>query len=85
MDIKATGKPGNGCLLSTSFLIKMKMSEKKTFNNNNNNNNISIAQLEYTYDQMRFTIHSRNQIESNVGFRGERKTGEPGEKPLGSE
>ena len=39
---------------------------------------------------MRFTIHSRNQIkstqiESNVGFRGEGKTGGPGEKPLGTE
>ena len=39
---------------------------------------------------MRFTIHSRNQIKStqiksNVGFRGEGKTGVPGEKPLGTE
>ena len=36
---------------------------------------------------MRFTILSRNQIKlkSNVGFRGEGKTGVPGEKPLGAE
>ena len=39
---------------------------------------------------MRFTIHSRNQIKStqiksNVGFRGEGKTGVPKEKPLGAE
>ena len=34
---------------------------------------------------MRFTILSRNQLKSNVGFRGERKTGVPGEKPLGAE
>ena len=27
------------------------------------------------YDQMRFTILSTNQIKSNVGFRGEGKTG----------
>ena len=34
---------------------------------------------------MRFTIHSRNQIKSNVGFRGEGKTGVLGENPLGAE
>ena len=39
---------------------------------------------------MRFTLHSRNQIKStqiksNVGFRGEGKTGVPGEKALGAE
>ena len=39
---------------------------------------------------MHLTIHSRNQIKStqiksNVGFRGEGKTGVPGEKPLGAE
>ena len=34
---------------------------------------------------MRFTIQSRTQIKSNVGFRGEGETGVPGEKPLGAE
>ena len=34
---------------------------------------------------MRFTIHSRNQIKSNVCFSGEGKIGVPGEKPLGAE
>ena len=54
--------------------------------------NISIAQtsIYILYDQMRFTIHSRNQInstqiKSNVGFRGEGKTGVPREKSLGAE
>ena len=50
--------------------------------------NISIVQLAYTCDQMRFTIHSRNQINSNqikCWFRGEGKTGVPGEKPLRAE
>ena len=30
-------------------------------------------------------IKSRNQIKSNVGFRGEGKTGVPGEKPIRAE
>ena len=38
--------------------------------------NISIAQISETciYDQMCFTILFRNQIKSNVGFRGAGKT-----------
>ena len=41
---------------------------------------------EFTRTRSEMSVHSRIEMEfGNVGFSGEGKTGEPGEKPLGAE